>query len=278
MRREYPLRPASFIGMRNERRRWRGMMGIALSIAGLTLPAQRVMADPAVVVELFTSEGCSSCPPADELLSKYVAASPVKGATIVPLALHVDYWDRLGWRDVFSSRAFSQRQESYAHAQESTQIYTPQMIVDGQAAFVGSDADQAVAAIKQQASAQKATVAIELSADAKSPDEIHTTVKLAALPAAPAGEHYTLMLAVTEDELVSDVRHGENAGRQLHHDAVARSLTAAGDVTAGATTQNFESAVRLDPSWKREHLHVIAFVQASGSLRIVGAGSVTLPK
>jgi hypothetical protein len=95
---------------------------------------------PAVLVQLFTSEGCSSCPPADALLAEFAKASPIDGATIVPMSLHVDYWNHLGWRDPFSSKQFSDYQRDYQKALRAQNIYTPQMIVDGQAEFVGSDA------------------------------------------------------------------------------------------------------------------------------------------
>src|SRR5260221_13852506 len=110
-----------------------------LLVAALALGALRPSAAPAtsVVVELFTSEGCESCPPADVLLQQLASAQPVAGVQIIPLSLHVDYWDQLGWKDRFSSAALTNRQRIYGARFNADHIYTPQMVVDGRAAFVG---------------------------------------------------------------------------------------------------------------------------------------------
>src|SRR6185437_1570311 len=106
----------------------------------------------AVVVELFTSEGCSSCPPADELLSHLGQDLAAKNVQVIPLGFHVDYWNSLGWKDRFSSAEFTQRQEQYTQSLKVDGPYTPEMIVDGSVEFVGNDAGQAQRTIRQQAS------------------------------------------------------------------------------------------------------------------------------
>jgi hypothetical protein len=116
-----------------------------------------------VVVELFTSEGCSSCPPADSILSKLIHEPPIKGAEVVALSEHVDYWNRLGWKDPYSAAQFSRRQEEYAQAFGNSSIYTPQMVVDGDVEFVGNDINKAYAAIKKAAQAPKAAVQVRLT-------------------------------------------------------------------------------------------------------------------
>src|SRR6267142_4441733 len=121
-----------------------------------------------VLVELFTSEGCSSCPPADAVLSQLVARQPVAGVKVLALGEHVDYWDRLGWRDPFSSAAYSARQADYASkAFHGGDIYTPQMVVNGREALVGSDYRAATAAIARAArpSGPRARVMLKASRD-----------------------------------------------------------------------------------------------------------------
>src|SRR5579862_8138820 len=113
-----------------------------------------------VVVELFTSEGCSDCPPADKLLSWLAKSQPVKDVEIIPLSEHVDYWNHLGWSDPYSSSALSQRQRDYSNSLRS-EVYTPQMIVDGTVEFVGSDADKALRAISSELHTPKVTVNIQ---------------------------------------------------------------------------------------------------------------------
>ena len=125
-------------------------MTVALLVAATTVlhGGARSSATPtAVVVELFTSEGCSSCPPADALLQSLVDAQPIDGAQIIGLGHHVDYWDRLGWRDKFSSGASTARQQRYARTFNVDSIYTPQMVVDGRDEFVGSNRSAAWQAI-----------------------------------------------------------------------------------------------------------------------------------
>jgi len=118
-----------------------------------------------VIVELFTSEGCSSCPPADALLSRLGKTQPVPGAEIIALEEHVDYWDRLGWKDPFSSEAATDRQNDFGSAFGGAQIYTPQMIVDGRAQFVGSSDSDALRAIRAASQAQKPAVQLSWEKD-----------------------------------------------------------------------------------------------------------------
>jgi hypothetical protein len=220
---------------------------------------------PAVLVELFTSEGCSSCPPADVLLAKIAKPEAIEGVEIVPLALHVDYWDDLGWKDAYSSKDFTQRQRDYAAAKGSGRIYTPQMIVDGASEFVGSDARKARAAIIEAGKSAKGTIELRLSSK---DDTVRCEVAVTSV-----NETADVYLAITEDDLRSDVARGENAGRQLTHVGVARSLQTIGTFKAG---EKFTCSVdlKLDPAWRREKLKVIAFAQQSGFGPIFAVRSV----
>ena len=229
-----------------------------------------------VVVELFTSEGCSSCPPADQLLALLQREQPVPGAQIIALGEHVDYWDRLGWKDTYSSPQFSRRQQEFAQVLGSNSVYTPQMVVDGMTGFVGSDKKKALQAIAQAARSAKVRVQVELS----KPDESQTgairlLVRVGDLHVLETS-HKTLqvLLAVTEENLYSNVSKGENAGRRINHAVVVRSLEVIGTIQEWQgedfTTQ---PVLSLENSWKKDHLAVVVLVQDKDNRRILGAVS-----
>jgi hypothetical protein len=220
----------------------------------------------AVVVELFTSEGCSSCPPADELLGHLRQDLSAKNIQVIPLGFHVDYWNSLGWKDRFSSADFSQRQERYAQSLKVDGPYTPQMIVDGETEFVGNSATQAQRAISQAASQQE-VAAIKISASGA--DQLAVQVK-----AAGAANASNVLLAITEDKLSTNVGSGENGGRTLHHAAVVRELREIGQLHDGSFQTN--APLKLEKEWKRENLHAVVFVQEGASGKILGAASVDL--
>lgn len=211
----------------------------------------------AVLVELFTSEGCSSCPPADAVLARLQREQPVPGVDLIVLSEHVDYWNDLGWKDPFSDSRFSDRQGAYG-----SRIYTPQAIVDGRIDVLGSDQAGIVRAAKGAARDPHGTIALS-----RTPKGVRVAV--AGLPGHSGA---AVMLAVVEDGLVSKVERGENAGRTLPHTAVVRALREAGKVPAGAAEWSAEVPVPLDVSWKRAR--VIAFVQEGRSRRILAAGAL----
>jgi hypothetical protein len=227
-----------------------------------------------VVVELFTSEGCSSCPPADALIARLARTQPVAGAEIIPLKLHVDYWNRLGWNDRFSSAAFTARQSQYADFFDNNSVYTPQMVVDGRTEFIGSSESKALGAIADAARESKA--AIELRAEPKVQNALTIAIRIAALSARTPGENAYVILAVTEDGLHSDVRSGENAGRSMDHMAVVRVLRPLTQLKPGQTENSLSTTLALDPAWKREHLHAVVFVQEENSRRVLAAGTLPL--
>src|SRR5438477_8572780 len=132
--------------------------------AAVMLGALRPAAAPPtpVVVELFTSEGCESCPPADVLLQQLATTQPVAGVQIIPLSLHVDYWDQLGWKDRFSSAALTNRQRVYGTRFNVDSVYTPQMVVDGRAELVGSDGAAARKAIGRAATSARGSIQIRV--------------------------------------------------------------------------------------------------------------------
>lgn len=218
-------------------------------------------AKTAVIVELFTSEGCSSCPPADAVLAELEKQQPVANADIIALSEHVDYWNYLGWSDPFSSPAFSVRQQNYARTLNA-EVYTPQMVVQGRTQVLGSHLSQALEAITQAARARHANVQIKRLAA----DRIEVTAT--DLPQTPSGDTLEILLALTETNLSTNVARGENAGRRLPHVSVVRQLQVIG--TAPTATAKLIVA----PNWRRDQLRVVAFLQERKSRRIVGAAAL----
>jgi hypothetical protein len=231
---------------------------------------RRTAAQPTpVIVELFTSEGCSDCPPADALLQKLIDA-PSAGVEIIGLGQHVDYWDRLGWKDRFSSAALTERQRQYANHFNNESIYTPQMVVDGRAEFVGSDAGAARKAIDRSAAMPHGTLRLEVESSAAG----HLALAVAAhdLPRASRGDRADIIVAVTEDRLTSSVKTGENHGRTLTHAAVVRHLATIGEATDASAAAHAE--LTIAPDWRPEHLKLVAFVQERRSRAILASAAV----
>jgi hypothetical protein len=229
-----------------------------------------------VIVELFTSEGCSSCPAADRLLARLEQTQPVPGAQVVAIEEHVDYWNQLGWTDPFSSPQFRARQNDYAVAFHASDIYTPQMVVNGQSQFVGSDANRAYHEIG--AAAQSATTAVDLGTrpNSSDPDLLELSVQVTNLKNAK-WRASNVYLAVTENGLTTFVPRGENSGRTLRHSSVVRSFGIIGQVKPqGANGGQLVSTLRLPREWKRENLRAVVFVQERETFHITGAGVVDL--
>ena len=225
-----------------------------------------------VLVELFTAEGCSSCPPADTLLEKMIEAQPASGAQIVGLGEHVDYWDRLGWKDRFSSAALTARQQKYAARSRNDDVYTPQMVVDGQEAFVGTDLGAARKAIERAVAAPHGLVRI--TCDTSAANAVNVSVAVSRLPESNAGDRADIVVAVTEDRLRTEVKHGENQGRTLTHAAVVREIRAVAE--AVGSSPSAETKIKLAPDWIRAHLRVVAFVQERGSRRVLATSAMAV--
>lgn len=252
------------------------VMGVATTAARHE-PVAAPGAAPGVVVvaELFTSEGCSSCPAADELLREWLATQPVPGVTILGLGEHVDYWDRLGWRDPFSSATFSARQSAYdAAVFRDNRVYTPQLVVDGRLEAVGSDAGAVRRAVVEAARHPKAIV--NLTTSSERPDRLQVQVQVQVPARVPRQGAADVVLAVTEDGLATKVARGENGGRTLRHAAVTRSLTTIGVVDAGTGDHTVHGSVPLSSGWSRSNVRLVAFLQERESRRILGAASVGL--
>ncbi len=193
-----------------------------------------------VIVELFTSEGCSDCPPADALLTKLDQTQPVPGAEVIVLEEHVDYWDHQGWADPFSSAEFTRRQNDYANVFRNSSVYTPQMVVDGKFEFVGSREGAARQAIGEASRMAKTTVNLRLAGNADKPG-IPLEVRIEKLAGATAGERADVFLTITESRLHSDVVGGENSGRKC---ASRGSVCRAPHCQAFSQLESFESSSR----------------------------------
>ena len=230
------------------------MLGVTLLVAAL--PAYASDGRVPVLVELFTSEGCSSCPPADAVLARLVRDQPVQGAEIVALSEHVDYWDSLGWRDPYSSAVFTERQEAYAPLLRRGNIYTPQAVVDGRSDVLGSDES----AIRQAASAAAAKTHGNLEARRGS-KSLHLDAVL------PPHGGADLFLAAVDEPPPSHVERGENAGRTLSHVRVVRELRR----VARLEQPSWSGEVELEPRLQR--LRLVVFVQERTTGRVLAAGS-----
>lgn len=257
-----------------------GPLGLILVLAILVpmkaAPATSGASATPVLVELFTSEGCSSCPPADRVL-RILESKHIAGAEVIVLSEHVDYWDSLGWRDPFSNVQFSLRQQDYARMFGSQGVYTPQMVVDGRVEFIGDNQGAATQEIRNAANRQGATVRIGvLGVEASESGKVVANVQLAVgdLPQLSRKDELEVMLAVTETRIHTRPPRGENAGASLEHTGVVRTLIKAGHVEG----QGFAAKARvtLDPSWNRHALRLVAFAQERKSRIIWGAAQTPL--
>lgn len=241
------------------------LVALSVALAG-TVAAQR---RTPVVVELFTSEGCSSCPPADRVLARLDQDQPVPGVEVIALGEHVDYWDGLGWRDRFSSPLFTTRQQDYGQVFRLGSVYTPQMVVNGRTEVLGSDAGAIDRAIRAAGEAMKALVGIRVVGF----DSVSFQVS-----GLPQGTRTAdILLAVTENGLETPVGGGENNGRRLRHTAVVRSLTSLGKLdTKKDGAYSAEARLNLRPEWNRQNLKLVLFVQDHTNRRILGAASAHL--
>lgn len=213
-----------------------------------------------VLLELFTSEGCSSCPPADQLLETFDRTQPAAGADLIVLSEHVDYWNRLGWADPYSSALFTGRQQDYVSRFHMDSAYTPQLVIDGRREVVGSDEASARAAIAEAATYAKPE--IDLSAQ-RSRDGVKVVMKIA-----QAAHDTNIYVVLAEDHAESKVTRGENSGRSLSHVAVVRTLLLAGKTDAqGRFVKEMTLGLRNSAATQR----VVVFLQDSRSRQILGA-------
>ena len=232
---------------------------LALAVLGPALATAEPR--PPVLVELFTSEGCSSCPPADAALAALARDPALRSAEVIPLELHVDYWNHLGWADPFSAPEYTARQEEYARVLGGDGLYTPQMVIDGWVSGVATPGSLRKG-VEKAAAKGKARLEVLVSSSRPGVDVVVRP---------PSGLSGRLRVVLSEDRLSSKVERGENRGLTLAHAPVARLL-----VDDGPVSSEHHVRLGLSSGWKRDQLRVVAFVQEPGG-RVVAVGSAQVP-
>lgn len=242
-------------------------LAVVTALISFFSPALAASSNP-ILVELFTSEGCSSCPPAETLLRTLDASQPIPRAQLIVLEEHVDYWDDQGWQDPFSAHAFTVRQNEYVKRLHlNSGPYTPQMVIDGAEAFVGSDQAQAGRAMAKADKLPK--VDVEILAG-----QVENGKVLAHVKVAEVSSTADVFLALALDHAQSQVLRGENGGRRLEHVAVVRRLTAVGQVKKG---EPFSKDVPVALDHPGQAYRLIAFVQETGEGKVLGAAVMRVP-
>jgi hypothetical protein len=221
-----------------------------------------------VLVELFTSEGCSDCPPADDLLGQLDARQPIPGADAIVLSEHVTYWNHDGWRDPFSFDEMTERQQDYARQFGISDVYTPQMVVDGAEQFVGSDAGKLAAAVARSAASPKTPV--EIAGAHQTPDGV------VAFTVHSSDARASLFAAVAENATVSEVLRGENKGRTLHHVAVVRVLKEFGSGKTDGRALSLSGAGLLDAQKTGASLRLVVFLVNRHNNHVIGVAQQAL--
>jgi hypothetical protein len=250
-----------------------GALGVLLALA-ISVGKAQSTADQdriPVLAELFTSEGCSSCPPADRILEWLSKEQPVDGVYVVAMSEHVTYWDHQGWKDPFGSPRFTQRQQMYGARFKVADIFTPQLVIDGTIQLIGSDTAALKRALTDASRKPKPRLTVEASFTADG--------SLSGSASGPglevgAAEGAELLWAVTEDDLAVDVSRGENAKRTLHHSGVVRALIDKKIERGNAAPMNV--VTRVPSEWKRGNLRLVAFVQSTKTRRVLSVGWVAI--
>lgn len=217
---------------------------------------------PFAVVELYTSEGCSSCPPADKVFRKLTQKARENNLKIFTLGFHVDYWDYLGWPDRMSDSSYSQRQRQYARALNSDTVYTPQMIVNGQKEFGGYRKERLDQAL-DWALNQKPIASIGFDRVQFTEDQVEFQIQTERAP-----NESLMSIALVEGRIATNVHEGENRGRYLEHENAVRYFT---QISLNSLEKGEPIHLSLDKKWKSKNLSVIAFLQDQTSMHIYAA-------
>ena len=248
------------------------LLECALILPGCSMCfSQNPLAEPAervpVLAELFTSEGCSTCPPAD-LFVQTLETQPIPGIEIIVLSEHVDYWNQQGWTDPYSSAEISERQRAYGEHFKLADVYTPQLVIDGYQQMAGSDKKKADLALRD-ASAQK-KIALQITNAVSERGRMRAHVESGSYDLEKGPRSLDVYVAIALNRAESQVARGENANRHLTHIAVMRKLTRIGKMKAGERfTRDLD--LKIDNNIDPRNLRVVAFLQDPDSWRIYGA-------
>jgi hypothetical protein len=220
-----------------------------------------------ILVELFTSEGCSSCPPADALLQKMDTSQPVDASQLIVLSEHVDYWDHDGWKDPHSSAALTERQVAYVKSLGLTTPYTPQMIVDGTSEVHANNPEQLNKVLQEATFAPKIPVRIGEVKLEGTPGVLGTRIEADGYSDKRSADVY---VATVLDRVESQVLHGENGGKHLTHVAVVLEIRKVGKLSGGKSFgENVQ--LKLKPGMDSKNVRIVAFVQEPGLGKVLGA-------
>ncbi len=233
------------------------ILAIYLSLAG-QIKAQE--SESFALLELFTSEGCSSCPPAEKIFSALSDEAEKSGKKIFFLAYHVDYWNRMGWKDPYSKYQFTMRQENYSRVLPSKELYTPQLVINGSSEFTGSD-EKGIRSGIQKALSQKNAIRLMVKLDSLLRDTAYVSWELGA-----SDKNHSLHLAFTESGLSSSILKGENQGKTLTHHHVVRQHS-----TVGSPGLKGTKKIPLKDFNPGKNTRIIAFLQHKQNYKVLGA-------
>ena len=229
-----------------------------------TLPAPAILQKESIpgfaVIELFTSQGCSSCPPADKLLAEIATDARIHGKRVYALSYHVDYWNKLGWKDPFSNPAFARRQLNYASATGGKEVFTPQVFVNGRGGTVGSDRQKLIAS-RDKALALKAPQALSIRTDSIRRDSLFIGYSSSVV-----GSDFSLAFAVVQRGVATQVLRGENKGKKLRHENVVRLFH-----VVPLKARSGQAVMALHQLAVNADFSVYAFVQMKGTRLILAA-------
>jgi hypothetical protein len=229
-----------------------------------------------VIVEVFTAQGCSGCPAGEQAIDDLIRNPVVSNAEMIVLAEHVPYWDHIGWTDTFAQPEFKTRQSDYlSKVFRNGGLYTPQAIVDGQWEGSGASAEAVRRAVADAVSAPKATMTVDpLWIEGAGAVRVQMHVELP--PELVLKESADVLLAITEDRLTTQITDGDNKGKTVQQNAVARFLKVVGSLDAGSRTWSTTATVPVAGGWKHTDLRAIGMLQERASRRMIGGAAARM--